>query len=211
MTLGTTGTLPAVSRRGTLLAIIAFCAGLATGGFALPKTRNAEAERSPVLPPPTARHETTSGAVQTQEQQVRPEETSFDTGPLQRLINAVRISCEFNLGAGALWKNGRVTVGSAAWQGGPIMYDQITMADGTAMMLGSEGATGSNTGEVKVRAAATRTGLHFSSFVPRGDLISTTVFAALDEEQRFIAVMSTHATEFNHNSSQFHGVCDVLY
>jgi hypothetical protein len=102
---------------------------------------------------------------------------TVDAGPLQRLIDAVRISCEFNLGAGAQWKNGRVTVGSAAWQGGPIMYDQIAMTDGTAMMLGSEGATGSNTGEVQLRAAATRTGLHFSSFVPRGDLISTTVFA----------------------------------
>jgi hypothetical protein len=179
MTLGTTGTAPAVSRRGTLLAIIAFCAGLATGGFALPKTRNTEAERGPVLPPPPARHETTSGAVQTQERQLRPEETSLP--------------------------------GRTPALGGPIMYDQIAMADGTAMMLGSEGATGSSTGEVQVRAAATRTGLHFSSFVPRGDLISTTVFAALDEEQRFIAVMSTHATEFNHNSSQFHGVCHVLY
>lgn len=91
------------------------------------------------------------------------------------------------------------------------MYDQITLAEGNAMMVGSEGATGSNTGEVKVRVAATRAGLHFSGFVPRGDLISTTVFAALDDKQRYLAVMSMHSPGFNHNSSQFHGVCDVLY
>lgn len=132
-------------------------------------------------------------------------------GPMQRLRDAVRISCQFDPGYGAQWNNGRVAVGTAAWQGGAIMYDQITLADGTAMMLETHGGTGSSTGEVKVRVAATRTGLHFSSFVPRGDLISTTVFASLDANQRFIAVMSTHTTGFNHNSSQFHGACDVLY
>lgn len=136
---------------------------------------------------------------------------TVDAGPLQRLLDAERISCQFDPGYGGYWNNGRVSVGSAAWQGGPILYDQIAMSDGTALMLGSEGATGSNTGEVKVRVAATRTGLHFSSFVPRGDLVSTTVFAAQDDKQRFIAVMSLHAPGLNHNSSQFHGVCDVLY
>jgi hypothetical protein len=139
------------------------------------------------------------------------QELTVDAGPLQRLLDAVRISCQFDPGYGAQWNNGRVSILGATWQGGPIMYDQIAMSDGTAFMLGSEGATGSKTGEVKVRVAATRTGLHFSSFVPRGDLVSTTVFAAQDDKQRFIAVMSLHAPGFNHNSSQFHGVCDVLY
>jgi hypothetical protein len=134
-----------------------------------------------------------------------------DAGEMHRLLDAVRISCQFGPGHGALWKNGQPAMVTSSWQGGPIMYDQIAMADGTAMMLGSEGATGSNTGEVKVRVAATRAGLHFASFVPRGDLISTTVFAALDENRRHIAVMSMHSPGFDHNSSQFHGVCDVLY
>jgi hypothetical protein len=144
-------------------------------------------------------------------QVVQGRELNADAGPLQRLLDAVRISCQFDPGYGAQWNNGRVSILGATWQGGPIMYDQIAMSDGTAFMLGSEGATGSKTGEVKVRVAATRTGLHFSSFVPRGDLVSTTVFAAQDDKQRFIAVMSLHAPGFNHNSSQFHGICDVLY
>lgn len=134
-----------------------------------------------------------------------------EPGAMQRLLDAVRISCQFGPGHGALWKNGEATMVTSSWQGGPIMYDQIAMSEGAAMMVGSEGATGSKTGEVKVRVAATKTGLHFSSFVPRGDLISTTVFAAQDDKQRFIAVMSLHSTGFNYNSSQFHGVCDVLY
>jgi hypothetical protein len=136
---------------------------------------------------------------------------AVEAGAMQRLLDAVRISCQFGPGYGALWKDGQATTVTSSWQGGPIMYDQIAMSEGAAMMVGSEGATGSKTGEVKVRAAATKTGLHFSSFVPRGDLISTTVFAALDDKQRFIAVMSLHSTGFNYNSSQFHGVCDVLY
>jgi hypothetical protein len=136
---------------------------------------------------------------------------AVEAGAMQRLFDAVRISCQFGPGHGAQWKNGQATTVTSSWQGGPITYDQIAMSEGSAMMVGSEGATGSKTGEVKVRVAATKTGLHFSSFVPRGDLISTTVFATQDEKQRFIAVMSLHSTGFNYNSSQFHGVCDVLH
>lgn len=90
------------------------------------------------------------------------------------------------------------------------MYDSMDFTASTARMTGSEGATGSSIGEVKMRVAVTDNGLHFTSFNPRGDLVSTTVFPTTDKVGRYIAVMSTHSTEFNHYSSQFYGLCDTL-
>lgn len=90
------------------------------------------------------------------------------------------------------------------------MYDSMDFTTSTARMTGSEGATGSRTGEANMRVAVTDNGLHFTSFNPRGDLVSTTVFPSTDKRGRYVAVMSTHSTEFNHHSSQFYGLCDTL-
>jgi hypothetical protein len=132
------------------------------------------------------------------------------TNALDVLLSAISISCQFDPGYSGGWSGDDIRVYSAAWQGGLIVYDSVDLTAGKARMTGSEGATGSKIGEVKVRAAATSNGLYFSGFSPRGDLITTTVFAERDKLNRYMAVMSSHATEMGHNSSQFHGRCNTL-
>ena len=129
---------------------------------------------------------------------------------LDDLTGAISISCQFDAGHGAAWRGDSYSVMGASWQGGLIVYDSMDFSASTARMTGSEGATGSRTGEVKMRVAVTDNGIHFTSFNPRGDLVSTTVFPLTDKRDRYIAVMSTHSTEFNHYSSQFYGLCDTL-
>jgi hypothetical protein len=136
--------------------------------------------------------------------------TSQSPGALDDLLTALSISCQFDRGNNAWWQQEAFKVGDASWQGGLIVYDLLDVAAYTARMSGSEGATGSNTGEVNVRFAVTLGGLTFSAFVPRGDLITTTVFATADKRGRYLAVMSTHSTKFSYNSSQFYGLCDTL-
>jgi len=125
-------------------------------------------------------------------------------------MGAISISCQFDSGQGAAWHGNSYSIMSASWQGGLIVYDTMDFTASSARMTGSEGATGSGTGEVKMRVAVTGSGIHFTSFNPRGDLVSTTVFRTTDKQGRYIAVISTHSTEFNHYSSQFYGLCDTL-
>jgi hypothetical protein len=129
---------------------------------------------------------------------------------LDDLMGAISISCQYDAGQGAAWRGNSYSIMSASWQGGLVVYDSMDFSESSARMTGSEGATGSNTGETKMRVAVTDNGLHFTSFNPRGDLVSTTVFPVTDKQGRYIAVMSTHSREFNHYSSQFYGLCDTL-
>jgi hypothetical protein len=129
---------------------------------------------------------------------------------LDDLMGAISISCQFDSGQGAAWRGDSYSIMSASWQGGLIVYDSMDFTASSARMTGSEGATGSSTGETKMRVAVTDNGIHFTSFVPRGDLMSTTVFPSTDKRGRYIAVMSIHSREFNHYSSQFYGLCDTL-
>lgn len=129
---------------------------------------------------------------------------------LDDLMGAISISCQFDSGQGAAWRGNSFSIMSASWQGGLIVYDSMDFAASSARMTGSEGSTGSPTGEAKLRVAVTDNGLHFTAFNPRGDLVSTTVFPTTDKQGRYIAVMSTHSKEFGHHSSQFYGLCDTL-
>lgn len=126
-----------------------------------------------------------------------------------KLHDAYRISCQFGTGVNGQVSEGTFETSGASWQGGIITFDVLDADAGRATMSGTAGATGSPSGNVEVRMAETDAGLSFSSLVPRGDLISTTVFSQRNSLGDYVAVMSTHAVRSGHMASQFYGTCDV--
>jgi hypothetical protein len=60
-----------------------------------------------------------------------------------------------------------------------------------------------------VLVTATGAGLHFSAFNPRGELVVTTVFGAMDKQGHHWAVMTTHGVHAFNGSFQAYGACDI--
>ncbi|HUN25299.1 MAG TPA: hypothetical protein VMU67_03255 [Steroidobacteraceae bacterium] len=197
---------PAVARRAPELSAAAPGSGstgdtergAAAGSAVVEHAAIASATPPPPLPIPAGAEPPSSAAA------------SAHPSPLDTLLDSVRISCQFDPGNGSEWPGGNMTVHGASWQGGPITYDSIDTHAGSAQMEGTQGATGSQTGETDVRVVATPTGLHFAGFTPRGDLVVTSVFAALDTAGHFIAVMSRHGAALQHESAQFYGSCSSI-
>lgn len=136
----------------------------------------------------------------------------LDTGgsdqKLSKLLDSIGIRCSFGAGNNTGTRFGaELSNGSASWQGGPITFDSFNAAEGSARMTGSVGATGSQSGELKVNLIAEETKLHFVGILSNGNLVSTTVFTNLDEQHRHIAVMSRHEGRFNYGD-QFLGTCE---
>lgn len=130
--------------------------------------------------------------------------------PLEGLSHTTSIRCEFSPGNGANWSDGKIQLHGAAWQGGPIVYDSVNVDAGTAHMTGSEGATGSSTGESNVHVASTSVGLHFWGVTAGGRLIATTIYDPPVAIGRYVAVMSRHADPLvERESAQFYGTCDT--
>ena len=125
------------------------------------------------------------------------------------LADPVSIWCKFDPGHGAHQRDGKVSMYELAYQGGPVTYDTIDISSGTGRMTGSAGATGSNEGALDVLVTATPAGLHFSAVNPRGELVITTVFGAVDKQGRHAAVMTTHGTRAFDGSFQTYGSCDA--
>ena len=132
-----------------------------------------------------------------------------DRAPLAKLLNTMTIWCRFDPGNGAWLREQGISMYELAYQGGPISYESINIDAGTARMTGSQGATGSVEGTLDVLVTATRSGLHFSAFNSRGELVVTTVFGAVDKQQRHLAVMTTHGTHAFNGSFQTYGACDT--
>jgi hypothetical protein len=127
------------------------------------------------------------------------------------LKNAMMIRCEFKPGATGYWQNQNLSVSLFEWQGGPVTFEVVDLSAGTARMLGSDGATGSQEGVIDVMVTATSTGLHFSAFTPTRVLVVATVFANMDRSGRYRAVMSRHGTPmfYDNISEQNYGSCDI--
>jgi hypothetical protein len=127
------------------------------------------------------------------------------------LKHAMMIRCDFKPGATGFWANQNLNVSLFQWQGGPITFEVVDLGAGTARMLGSDGATGSQEGVIDVMVTATNTGLHFSAFTPTRILVVATVFANLDASGRYRAVMSRHGspTFYENISEQNYGSCDI--
>ncbi len=129
--------------------------------------------------------------------------------PLNALLNASIVRCDFDPGAGAYWSEGNVHTHGVSYSGGQIVYQSIDIQSGTAQMTGMPGATGSTTGELDVRVSANDAGVHFAGFTPAGSLIVTSVYATVDQSGRYSAVMSRHGQGPGHESIQVYGACDV--
>ena len=127
------------------------------------------------------------------------------------LKKAMMIRCEFKPGATGYWQNQNLSVSLFEWQGGPVTFEVLDLSAGTARMLGGVGATGSQDGVIDVMVAASGTGLHFSAFTPTRVLVVSTVFANLDGNGRYRAVMSRHGTPtfYENISEQNYGSCDI--
>jgi hypothetical protein len=133
------------------------------------------------------------------------------TTPAETLLNAAGVKCDFSPGNSGFWHNQTLSDGTAAWQGGPLVYDSINTASGTATMTGNVSLTGSQTDGLNVRAVPTTTALHLYGVAPNGTLTSTTIFgAARNAAGHYNAVMSYHGpTLRDQESAQFYGTCDT--
>lgn len=144
------------------------------------------------------------------------QDTSGDAVPLSQesgsdpLRRAQRISCQFTEGTTISWTGGEPVQVGSSWQGGALLFDALDFDAGTAIMSGTQGATGSVSGSVGVRVAITPTGVHFSSFLPRGDLATISVSRVTDVAGLYAAVISSHGTQRGDASSQFYGRCAVM-
>jgi hypothetical protein len=137
-------------------------------------------------------------------------EQSFgDIAPLDKLLNSMSVYCTFDAGAGGQWPQGRILAHTAAWQGGPLEFDSINLAEHTAQLTRHPWTTTMSDSATTLWVTATDTGLHFSGIKPDGELLATTVFGALDSEGRHRSVLSLHGARLDHESAQFYGWCTV--
>jgi len=127
--------------------------------------------------------------------------------PIEALQDSSRIGCTFGPGNSAEWPNGKIRLGTSAWQGGPVDFGSIDINAGTAQMNGS-GVTRMGSGSIGVTVVPTDAGLNFSGIVGHGTLVVTTVFSGLDAAGHHIAVMSSHGLT-GLETAQFYGTCDT--
>jgi hypothetical protein len=129
--------------------------------------------------------------------------------PAARLLDSLRISCDFGAGNNTGTRVGEIlTVGGGAqWQGGLILYDLTDASAGKARMTGSPGVTGSPTGEAEVQVTTEGTRVFLSGFLMNRDYVMVTIYDDLDNLGRHIAVMSRHESRFTY-ASQFLGTCE---
>jgi hypothetical protein len=129
--------------------------------------------------------------------------------PLTGLLNASSLRCDIEVAHGANWSQGKPTLHAISYQGGPFSFESIDLEAETAMMSGGSGVTGSLSGELEMRTTAGNKGLTFSAFTPHGHLLIVTVYPALDSSGRYRTVMTTFGDQFDHETAQFFGACDV--
>jgi hypothetical protein len=127
--------------------------------------------------------------------------------PIEELHNSTSIECTFGPGNSAEWPDGKIWIGTSAWQGGPVDFGSIDINAGTAQMNGS-GVTRMGSASIGVTVAPTNAGLNFSGIVGHGTLVVTTVFSGLDAAGHHIAVMSSHGLT-GLETAQFYGTCDT--
>lgn len=125
---------------------------------------------------------------------------------LDDLLDSTNIRCTFGPGNGGSWPQGKLTVGDAAWQGGPVDFQSIDFDAGTAQMLGN--VARSRTGQMPVMVSATNTGLNFTGTTGNGTLTVITMFSRVDNAGHHTAVLSMHDGQQDIDTAQFYGVCD---
>ena len=124
---------------------------------------------------------------------------------LDDLRDAASVRCTFGPGNGASWPNGKLTVGDAAWQGGPVELQSINYDAGTSRCRASDSFTdGWNTrGRRFVRLRCYIYGARAN-----GTLTVISVFGNFDNAGHHRAVMSLHDGNHQIDIAQFYGGCD---
>jgi hypothetical protein len=125
------------------------------------------------------------------------------------LLNARSLRCDIDVAQGANWSQGKATLHAINYGGGPFSLESINLAAETATMSGGSGVTGTLTGELEMRTTAGNKGLTFSAFTGHGNLLIVTVYPALDSTGGYRSVMSTFGDQFDHETAQFFGACDI--
>jgi hypothetical protein len=129
-------------------------------------------------------------------------QSAEDALALIELLSAERLQCEFGPGTMAAWEDGSVAPMTVAWTGEAVVYDHISINDGTAAR-GDAGIDG------PVRIVPTNRGMHFYEFGTEGDLSIATVTAVRDAQGRYLAVLSRHTTAASGvlAPAQYYGAC----
>jgi hypothetical protein len=125
---------------------------------------------------------------------------------LDDLLDSANIRCTFGPGNGGSWPQGKLAVGDAAWQGGPVDFQSIDYDAGTAQMLGN--VARSRAGQVPVTVSKTNSGLDFTGSAANGTLTVITMFSSFDNAGHHTAVLSMHDGQQGMDTAQFYGFCD---
>jgi hypothetical protein len=186
--------------------------GVKAGTSGTPTERNSNSADGAINATPSTSETPASAGAAAGNKDAHPDSQAATAKPAETLLNAAGVKCDFSQGNGGSWQNQALTVGTAAWQGGPILYDSINIASGTARMTGPTILTGSATEGANVTAAATNTTIHLYGVASNGTLTSTTIFgAARNAAGHYNAVISYHGPNIHNDqeSAQFYGTCDT--
>lgn len=132
--------------------------------------------------------------------------SSAQAPTLDDQLDSANIRCTFGPGNGGSWPQGKLTVGDAAWQGGPVDFQSIDYDAGTAQMLGN--VARSRAGQVPVTVSKTNSGLNFTGSAANGTLTVITMFSSFDNAGHHTAVLSMHDGQQGMDTAQFCGFCD---
>jgi hypothetical protein len=122
------------------------------------------------------------------------------------LRDSVGVRCIFGPGNGGHWPDGKLTVGGAAWQGGPVDFQSINYDAGTAVMVGQ--VTRTPTGEVPATITTSDFDITFTGRAANGTLAVVSIFGKVDNSGHHTAVMSLHDGKYGLDIAQFYGACD---
>jgi hypothetical protein len=131
---------------------------------------------------------------------------SIQTPSIDDLRDATSVRCTFGPGNGGSWPGGKLTVGDAAWQGGPVDLQSINYDAGTSQMLGQ--VTHSPTDGVPAAVALSESDVTFTARAANGALTVISVFGNFDNARHHRAVMSLHDGKHQLDVAQFYGSCD---
>jgi hypothetical protein len=131
---------------------------------------------------------------------------STDVPAHDDLDDSVGVRCIFGPGNGGHWPDGKLTVGGAAWQGGPVEFQSINYDAGTAQMVGQ--VTRSPTGEVPATITTSDSDVTFTGRAANGTLTVVSIFGKFDNAGHHTAVMSLHDGKYELDIAQFYGACN---
>jgi hypothetical protein len=143
----------------------------------------------------------------TRDESEQPSAAALSQTPaIDDLRNSVSIRCTFGPGNGGSWPNGKLTVGDAAWQGGPVDFQSINYDAGTAQMVGQ--VTRSPKGEVPATVTTSDSDVTFTVRAANGTLTVVSMFGKFDNAGHHTAVLSMHDGKHELDIAQFYGSCD---